>query len=245
MDLLFSSNSAPSDDVPKSVIQPGNVIKVLTPVTGGTTVTTADGATLQLPQKSVPQTIVVQRGGSGTIQLATPGSKDKNATATGSAPGYEPKLIPGKSAICKSCGTTSPDFNKCIRCKRPIPPDCKVVEDKSSKGGKAGSASSDKDNGSLRNVRILGKKRKVKESDEPECIALSSDEDNDEDDGEKSESGGNFTTFILNLAPQCTRADYSAPSVKICTPKQKEMVLRFDIFFVDFLTRSSSKPASR
>ena len=228
MDLLFSSNSAPSDDVPKSVIQPGNVIKVLTPVTGGTTVTTADGATLQLPQKSVPQTIVVQRGGSGTIQLATPGSKDKNAAATGSAPGYEPKLIPGKSAICKSCGTTSPDFNKCIRCKRPIPPDCKVVEDKSSKGdkaggGKAGGASSDKDNGSLRNVRILGKKRKVKESDEPECIALSSDEDNDEDDGEKSESGGNLTTFILNLAPQCTRADYSAPSVKMCTPKQKEI----------------------
>ena len=73
------------------------------------------------------QVLVPGRGGLGTIQMATPGSKDKSATATGSASGYEPKLIPGKRAICKACGTKSPDFNKCVRCKRPIPLNCKVV----------------------------------------------------------------------------------------------------------------------
>ena len=65
----------------------------------------------------------------GNIQLATLGSMDKSATATGSASGYEPKLIPGKRAICQTCGTRSPDFNKCVRCKRPISPICQVVED--------------------------------------------------------------------------------------------------------------------
>ena len=91
----------------------------------------------------------------------------------------------------------SPDFNKCIRCKKPIPPDCKVVEDKNAKGGEGGGGGKNGKGGekpeNLRNVRILAKKRKAAAaSDEPECIALSSDEDGDDEDG-GSDEGGQYT----------------------------------------------------
>ncbi|CAF2740676.1 Signal-induced proliferation-associated 1-like protein 3,Signal-induced proliferation-associated 1-like protein 1,Signal-induced proliferation-associated protein 1,Signal-induced proliferation-associated 1-like protein 2 [Lepeophtheirus salmonis] len=42
---------------------------------------------------------------------------------------YKPKLVHGKLALCKNCGSTSPDFNKCIRCKKPLPDSCKVIDD--------------------------------------------------------------------------------------------------------------------
>lgn len=169
------------------------VVKLVAPA-GATTVKTADGATLQLPQKSVPQTILLRQGGSG-ITIATPVSKGDD----GKKDPNKPKLIPGKSALCKNCGTASPDFNTCIRCKKPLAKDCKVVDDNNSskggegkgKGGKAGSGSTAAEKvDSLRNVRILAKKKRAAAaSDEPECIALSSDEDgDDEEDG--SESGG-------------------------------------------------------
>ena len=174
---------------------------------GATMVKTADGATLQLPQKSVPQTILLRQGGSG-ITIATPVSKagSTGADDKGKADPNKPKLIPGKSALCKNCGTASPDFNTCIRCKKPLAKDCKVVEDKNSakgndqptaaggKGGKGQTAAEKVD--SLRNVRILAKKKRAAAaSDEPECIALSSDEDGEGDEEDETESGGEFRTF--------------------------------------------------
>ena len=167
------------------------MVKLVAPA-GATSVRTPDGATLQLPQKSVPQTIVLPRqGGSGGITIVTPVTK---AADSDKKDPNKPKYIPGKSALCKMCGTASPDFNTCIRCKRPLPKDCKVVEDKNSaKGGDvkgAGKPGSAEKVDSLRNVRILGKKKRAAAaSDEPECIALSSDEDGD-DDEDGSEPGG-------------------------------------------------------
>ena len=38
-------------------------------------------------------------------------------------------LRPGKMVVCKACGCIGPDFNACIRCKRKIPEDAKVIDD--------------------------------------------------------------------------------------------------------------------
>ena len=31
--------------------------------------------------------------------------------------------------VCNACGCIGPDFNACIRCKRKIPEDAKVIDD--------------------------------------------------------------------------------------------------------------------
>ena len=31
--------------------------------------------------------------------------------------------------VCKNCGCMGPDFNACIRCKKKIPEDAKVMDD--------------------------------------------------------------------------------------------------------------------
>ena len=97
-------------------------------------VTAHGGATLHLPQKLVPQTISLRKN-ARCITITDPVSKvdvDKNDLV-------KPKIAPGKRAVCKNCGTASHDFNKCIRCKKPLAKDCKVVESKTGgKGWKAG-----------------------------------------------------------------------------------------------------------
>lgn len=39
----------------------------------------------------------------------------------------EPKLVPGKLAVCHFCGYTSLDFFRCQRCKRKLPENCKSI----------------------------------------------------------------------------------------------------------------------
>ena len=54
---------------------PGGIVKLVPAGTGTTTVKTPDGATLQLPQKSVPQTVLVKKDGKA-IAVAVPAGKD-------------------------------------------------------------------------------------------------------------------------------------------------------------------------
>merc|ERR1712142_1298160 len=66
------------------------------------------------------------------------GKKAPMATTQGSMGGssldYKAESVPGKLAICRNCGAASNDFNLCIRCKEPIPSDCKMIDDGSKKG---------------------------------------------------------------------------------------------------------------
>ena len=36
---------------------------------------------------------------------------------------------PGKMVVCRNCACIGPDFNACIRCKKKIPKDAKVIDD--------------------------------------------------------------------------------------------------------------------
>ena len=111
---------------------------------------------------------------------------------------YKGKIIPGKLAVCRNCGGYSSDFNRCSRCKKPIPENCKTVDD-DTKFGKTVKGEFSKLNAErlreankdvLRNIRIQHKGRKKQNQDEPECIALSSDEDGDDEDEETESRTG-------------------------------------------------------
>ena len=89
-----------------------------------------------------------------------------------------PRRIPGKLAMCKSCGHLSEDLSTCDRCKRKFPVDAKLLDDPAFKP-KPDSTENKK---ALRGVRLPNKaNRKKASADEPVCIALSSDEEGDED----------------------------------------------------------------
>ena len=102
---------------------------------------------------------------------------------------HTPKLIQGKVALCKNCGGYSIDISRCTGCKRPLPEGTKILPDPDYKPPvgensklSASAASLLAAQGDLRNIRIAPKKgRRVATSDEPECIALSSDEDEDDE----------------------------------------------------------------
>ena len=36
---------------------------------------------------------------------------------------------PGKMVVCRNCGCMGPDFDACIRCRRKITEDAKVIDD--------------------------------------------------------------------------------------------------------------------
>ena len=153
---------AVSASMPKIVTLSGSASgAVVRQVTGG----------LQLPQKSLPPGPPIVKA----VEKPTPVTTAVPNTVTSAVPpatvdGYKPKLIPGKMALCKNCGAYSNDFNKCMRCKKPIPEGCKIIEDKKNEGPPPKSEN-------LRNVRIMHKPRRKAAPDEPECIALSSDEE--------------------------------------------------------------------
>ena len=92
-------------------------------------------------------------------------------------------------ALCKNCGGYSIDISRCTGCKRPLPEGTKILPDPDYKPPvgensklSASAASLLAAQGDLRNIRIAPKKgRRVATSDEPECIALSSDEDEDDE----------------------------------------------------------------
>ena len=108
---------------------------------------------------------------------------------------YKPKIIPGKVAVCKNCGSYSNDLGKCTSCKRVLPEGTKIMADpdyKPSESEKKLITNVGQNPTDLRNIRIQQKNpRKKTQSDEPECIALSSDEDEGDDD--EAEAGSEKT----------------------------------------------------
>ena len=132
------------------------------------------------------------------------------------------KRVPGKLALCTRCGTQSDDISTCVRCKRKLPDDVKLLDDPTYKP-KPDST----ENGTivitnpgakkvLRNVRLPSKSKKRNNADEPVCIALSDSEDDGDADMEETEtiddnSGKNIKDVIvprvltgeLQLQPVC------------------------------------------
>ena len=133
------------------------------------------------PRPPTPTSSPSSKPTDGSGAITTPAAAAA-ATAAKSAEAYKPKLIPGKLVVCKNCGCMGQDFNLCVRCKKKIPEDCKKVDDPSYKEEK------EEAGGKLRDVRIATK-RKKKATDEPVCIALSSDEDEDDDGDEEGAKG--------------------------------------------------------
>ena len=76
---------------------------------------------LQLPPRPTPP--------AGADQPGTPGKAGPAAAGAGGAEPYKADLRPGKMVVCKNCGCIGPDFNACIRCKKKIPEDAKVIDD--------------------------------------------------------------------------------------------------------------------
>ncbi len=106
---------------------------------------------------------------------------------------HKPKIVPGKVALCKNCGAYSVDQARCDACKKTIPEGCKIMPDPDYKpppDEKAKAAAEllakRQHEAGLRNVRITPKRPRKSGPEEPECIALSSDE---EDAGEEGEAG--------------------------------------------------------
>ena len=150
---------------------------------------------LTLPQKPTPPGLTIIKPAVIPVSIATTPQDgkitqvEKLTVASAVDPSYKGKIIPGKLAVCRNCGGYSSDFNRCSRCKKPIPEDCKTVDD-DTKTGKTGKGDVQNRNtfnrditkDGLRNIRIQHKGKKKHNIDEPECIALSSDEDRDEDE---------------------------------------------------------------
>ena len=98
------------------------------------------------PPGEPPQQVI--RGANPQLQLPPrptppPGAEPGSAAAAGAAPAgtptkadaasakepYKADLRPGKMVVCKNCGCIGPDFNACVRCKKKLPEDAKVIDD--------------------------------------------------------------------------------------------------------------------
>ena len=93
------------------------------------------GGTQTPPPGEPPQQVV--RGANPQLQLPprpqAPGTEPAGGTPSKAGDPakepYKPDLRPGKMVVCKNCGCMGPDFNACIRCKKKIPEDAKVMDD--------------------------------------------------------------------------------------------------------------------
>ena len=86
--------------------------------------------------------------------------------------------------MCKSCGHLSEDLSTCIRCRRKLPDDVKLLDDPAFKPKPDSTDHVAKK--ALRGVRLPTKNRRKANPDEPVCIALSSDEEGDDDNSRSS-----------------------------------------------------------
>ena len=129
----------------------------------------------------------VMAGAGGQVSGSPAGSSASNSSFVATPS----KRIPGKLALCTRCGTQSDDLSTCVRCKRKLPDDVKLLDDPAFKPQKPDST----DNGGLNNkkalrgVRLPSKNKKRNNNDEPVCIALSdSEEDGDMEDAGEAET---------------------------------------------------------
>ena len=111
-------------------------------------------------------------------------------------------------AVCSNCGGYSIDIAKCTGCKRMIKEGAKIMPDPDYKPPPGENANSKKSfmemkggpgGGSLRDIRLQQKPgRRKANSDEPECIALSSDEDEGDEENEGNFLFSNFSCMFQN-----------------------------------------------
>jgi len=151
-----------------------------------------------MPSTSGPYTPMGPNQGLGgvTTGAMTPPTVDsppmlgEGSASNGTPPAVGPggqvsKRIPGKLAMCKQCGFTSEDLAVCLRCRRKMPDDVKVLDDPNFKpkpdSTEAGGTKK------LRLARLPGKaRRRGGNPDEPVCIALSSDEEGEDEENSRS-----------------------------------------------------------
>ena len=81
---------------------------------------------LQLPPRPTPPPGA--EPGSAAAGAAPAGTPTKADAASAKEP-YKADLRPGKMVVCKNCGCIGPDFNACVRCKKKLPEDAKVIDD--------------------------------------------------------------------------------------------------------------------
>jgi len=148
-------------DLPTAPLPPGQV-----------GVTVGDPPTIDSPPS--------QEGSSVSTSLSSSSSQYPGPHPPGSAS----KRVPGKLAMCKSCGHLSEDLSTCVRCRRKFPDDVKLLDDPAFKPKPDSTDHMAKK--ALRGVRLPTKNRRKANPDEPVCIALSSDEEGDDDNSRSS-----------------------------------------------------------
>eukprot|EP00092_Neocalanus_flemingeri_P016495 GFUD01017849.1.p1 GENE.GFUD01017849.1~~GFUD01017849.1.p1 ORF type:complete len:1547 (+),score=557.86 GFUD01017849.1:282-4922(+) len=123
----------------------------------------------------------LQEGGSVSTSISSPAGAGAGQYQGGPP---APKRVPGKLAMCKWCGDLSEDLSTCIRCRRKLPDDVKLLDDPAFKPKPDSTDHVAKK--ALRGVRLPSKNRRKANPDEPVCIALSSDEEGDDDNSRSS-----------------------------------------------------------
>ncbi|XP_043281309.1 uncharacterized protein [Venturia canescens] len=137
--------------------------------------------------------------------------ENSNSSVT---PNEEPKFVDGKLAVCPNCGISSPDFHRCSRCKRILPDNVKSIpmtpdtqankketmmsidnfykkahEQHASLKREASSSKVESSRGKKPAARggrrPVAKTRPVKE---PECLTISSDEEDGDEKARKCDS---------------------------------------------------------
>ncbi|KAK0097070.1 hypothetical protein PV326_003409 [Microctonus aethiopoides] len=127
----------------------------------------------------------------------------------------EPKFIEGKFAVCPNCGISSMDFNRCSRCKKKLPNDVKQMPMNTTPQQKKEALISidnfykKKSEQSTKLEREITPKRgrggrrvtKVRPMKEPECLTLSSDEEEDDGTGttQKKSDSKNSCVGSMNI----------------------------------------------
>lgn len=95
-----------------------------------------------------------------------------------------PRCIPGLMALCPFCGISSQDFNKCYRCRRKLPENCKVVRADSTAKPAVDRQFDDKEQEvEKKKPKVSLRKKKV---EEPEILVLSSDDEYSKNPDEES-----------------------------------------------------------
>ncbi|XP_071455706.1 sentrin-specific protease 6-like isoform X2 [Hetaerina americana] len=186
--------TVPSNDAKPgvSVISTSDSPRQVSRVTSNTRLVTASGNILTSPRSVSSEGTVETSSGSF---VGTPVLTKHNIE--------ERKLVPGKVAHCQYCGYHSEDFNRCDRCRRKVPVNCKEMPITHSKIIKEGISCQKFYKGireggmtdsNIAKAERSTRSRKPRKFEEPVILTISSDEDEETDlknDGNVKESSVN------------------------------------------------------
>ncbi|XP_012261070.2 uncharacterized protein LOC105688968 isoform X2 [Athalia rosae] len=152
----------------------------------------------------------------GSSPICSPSEESSNSSMT---PQEKPKYVEGKLAVCPNCGISSMDFNRCQRCTRPLPEDVKAISmgiDSQAKKENMIAVNTfyKKNNDQNRTLKLereasltakrgrgrgrpLTKTRLIKE---PECLTISSDDEEQSEGKFKKSETENSTSIITSIA---------------------------------------------